>query len=80
MISKAIKKMESIFGTPLKKVWAAAVRATDVLVLAKTGVRPKDMSERGRRLGELILRNSESMRQKVGREFIRRAMFCARGS
>lgn len=56
MIAKAIKEMEVDVRNAAEKAWAATVRATDALVLAKTGTKPKVMSERRRKLGELILK------------------------
>jgi len=56
MISKAMKEMETDIRDAAEKAWAATVRATDALVLAKTGFKPKVMSERRTKLGELILK------------------------
>ena len=69
MIGKAIKEMEVDIRNAAEKAWAATVRATDALVLAKTGTKPKVMSERRRKLGELILKEPEIDEAKIWDRF-----------
>jgi hypothetical protein len=55
-LEKAIKEMKVDLRDASEKAWLATVRATDALILARMGVKPKVMSERREKLGELIMR------------------------
>jgi hypothetical protein len=69
LIEKAIESMDVDLRNAAEKAWGATVRATDALILARTGVKPRAMSERRKKLGELIVKEPRIDEVKIWDRF-----------
>lgn len=65
LLRKAIDEIPVNLRNAAEKAWAATVRSSDALVLAKTGIKPTMPFERRRELEAICLKEPEAEKVKI---------------